>query len=160
MSAIYHHHLLARIETQKCPQKRDRRHMERVLEQLVADIRMKKLGRARIYYVGEEQHREEMGMSGILPIETSHVSFHFWSHPARSILHSEKSKCLLQFDLYTCGKLSKKQIKEILHIFDEYMPSRANLTLINRKFAMKIESQTEWDGESKTWNSFVNHYCV
>ncbi len=157
--SIHHHHLLARIETKYCPQKRDKRHMERKLEQLVKDIQMKKLGAARLFYVGREKRPEEMGMSGILPIQTSHISFHFWSHPNRDILHSEESNCLVQFDLYTCGKLTKNEIREILHVFNEFTPTHASITLINRKSTMKVESHSEWQSNKKSnWNSYVSKY--
>lgn len=160
---IQHHHLLGRIETQKCPQKRDKRHMERKLELLVKEIGMKKLGNARMFYVGKDKAKSlsEIGMTGILPIQTSHIAFHFWNHPAKTMLNSTKSKCLVQFDLYTCGKLTKKEIKEILHIFDEYEPTHASITLINRKHTMKIEASDNWDiGSPVDWNTYISKYSI
>jgi len=157
---VEHHHLLARIETEMCPDKKDRRKMELILERLVEDVKMKKLGNARMFYVNSNKYPEKTGMSGIVPIQTSHISFHYWSHPGRNVLSNADSNCLLQFDLYTCGKLTKTEIKEVLHIFDVFVPTHANVTLINRKYGMKIESNKTWNRGVCGWNKFVDRYRV
>lgn len=156
---ILHHHLIARIELEKCPGKNDLAKTKQLLKTIGTDIQMKPLSEPLMFYVSSKE-KEKVGMSGIMPIQTSHISMHFWTYPNPHILHSKKSKCLLQFDLYTCGALNKTEIKTILRAFDKFCPTRANITLLNRKWGMKIDSLVEWDCKSgkKKWTDFINNY--
>lgn len=154
---VEHHHLLARIETALCPDEKDTHKMEIMLETLAKDIGMERLGDAQIFYVNSKE-KDKVGMSGILPIQTSHISFHFWKYPIRHTLHNDKSNCLVQFDLYTCGNLNKSKIKTVLELFEQFDPQHANVTLINRRYGMKIDSLTEWDATSRKWKDFVANY--
>jgi S-adenosylmethionine/arginine decarboxylase-like enzyme len=47
------------------------------------------------------------GLTAVVMIETSHIAFHIWD---------EADPSLVQFDLYTCGKL---ELDKVLSIFKE-----------------------------------------
>lgn len=160
IKSVEHHHLLARIETNKCPEESEVHKMEIMLETLAKDVGMERLGDAQMFYVNSRE-KDKVGMSGILPIQTSHISFHFWKYPNKNLLHNNDSNCLVQFDLYTCGKLSKSKIQTVLKVFEQFHPTHANITLINRRSGMNIDSLVEWDerySKSK-WKDFVNRYA-
>ena len=98
---IQHHHMLLRLELQTCPGKseKDKIKISKLIEQIIQDINMKSLAAPHVYYVEYPKYNE--GLTGIAPIETSHIAFHFWSRPDQKILHTKKSNCLLEFDIYT-----------------------------------------------------------
>lgn len=151
---IQHHHLLLRLETSTCPTKQKSASAKELLLSIVRDTHMKVLGEPRVFYVEDPDFKE--GLTGIVPIQTSHIAFHFWKHPEKRILHSKKSECLLEFDLYTCGSLSLKNIQTILHHLTKFKPTHANLTLLNRKYSLTLERQLLWDESSRPWTEWVN----
>ncbi len=151
---IEHHHLLLRLETRHCPTEKEKRDAELLLEQIIRDIGMKHLDSARVYYV--DSPKENAGTTGIMPIQTSHIAFHFWSEPERTILRHPESKCLLQFDLYTCGSLGRKQIAHVLSHLAKFQPAAAELTLLNRKTGLVIERHNRWvEGADGTWQAWL-----
>ena len=153
--SIQHHHLLLRIETKKCPEESDKESMSDMLYELVKDICMKPLGKQEVFYVKTPNNNE--GLTAIQVIETSHIAFHFWKTPEKNILHSKKSKCLLQMDVYTCSSLSSKQIAIILNEISRFEPTYANITLLNRKSSLTIEKEDTWiSNKNSSWSKWLS----
>lgn len=152
---IEHHHLLLRLETAKCPTRNEARELERLLAMILEDIGMKPLDSPRVYYVERPIYNE--GLTGIVPIQTSHIAFHFWSNPERDILRTAAggANCLLQFDLYTCGSLSRAQISRVLEHLSQFKPTGAELTLLNRNRGLAIERHVSWDTDRGPWAAWL-----
>jgi S-adenosylmethionine/arginine decarboxylase-like enzyme len=74
------------------------------LQRLVERIDMKIIKGPFASYVDKPGNR---GLTAIVMIETSHIAFHIWD---------EQDPGLVQFDLYTCGKLD---LPEILNVIRE-----------------------------------------
>lgn len=155
---IEHHHLLVRMETKHCPSADQVETVKRKFQQIIHDIRMKALAPPIVRYL--EEPKENKGMTGIMPIETSHIAFHFWDTPEKSILTSPESKCLLQFDLYTCGTLSHAQIAKVLQHMTCYSPVSAEITLLNRLHGLAIEKHVRWNkAERGPWDSWLRRFA-
>jgi len=135
--------MLLRLETQSCPKEEDIRKTEGLIHTIIRDIGMKQLDVPRVYYVTEPKYNE--GLTGIVPIQTSHIAFHFWNSPDREILCCPESRCLLQFDLYTCGTLVPAQIAKVLAHLGQFGPTHAEFTLLNRSVGLTIEKHVRWD---------------
>ena len=158
---IEHHHLLLRLETEKCPGVDDITAMKGLLSKIIGEIGMKPLDEPRVFYVSRPKYNE--GMTGIIPIQTSHIAFHFWTAPEASVLINPKSKCLLQMDLYTCGKLTKRQVGIILHHLTQFQPTHAEITKLNRKYGLSIDRHTHWgrNGDSSlSWPAWINRHFL
>jgi S-adenosylmethionine/arginine decarboxylase-like enzyme len=154
--SIEHHHLLMRIETAVCPLQEDKAKMEQMIHEIVKDVDMKPLGGTEVFYLNTPKYNE--GLTAVQVIQTSHIAFHFWRRPARSILHCSRSQCLLQMDVYTCGKLTKKHIGIILQALARFDPTHADVTLLNRKWSLTVESHDTWDAMSNgslSWAEWV-----
>lgn len=153
---IQHHHLLLRMETKTCPGEEDKQAAKDLVERIVKDIRMKPLGEARVFYVKSPKYNE--GLTALAPIQTSHIAFHFWKNPDPSIFQSNQSRCLLEFDLYTCGSLSLKQVSKILHHLTVFQPTHVNATILNRNRTLTVEKQLIWDFDlyGQNWADWVN----
>jgi S-adenosylmethionine/arginine decarboxylase-like enzyme len=151
---IQHHHFLMRLETKSCPLEADKEKTVVLINKLLNDIGMVKLDEPHVYYAKDPKCNE--GLTAIVPITTSHVAFHFWRWPDKRILHNPASKCLLEFDIYTCGTLSKAQIKKVLKRLTEFGPTHLDATLVNRKMSMSIDSQMKWDSSDSSWESFCS----
>jgi S-adenosylmethionine/arginine decarboxylase-like enzyme len=95
------------------------------------------------------------GITGIAPIETSHIAFHFWTRPDPNILHTKESKCLLEFDIYTCGSLSQRNIGKVLHHLTQYKPTYADITVLNRNLGLTIERHMHWNKNAQSSLSWV-----
>lgn len=155
---IEHHHLLVRMETQICPSADQVEVVKQKFQQIIHDIRMKALAPPIVRYL--EEPKENKGMTGIMPIETSHIAFHFWDTPEKAILTSPESKCLLQFDLYTCGTLSHAQIARVLQHMTCYSPVSAEITLLNRLHGLAIEKHVRWNrAERGPWASWLRRFA-
>ena len=153
---IEHHHLLMRIETVVCPLQEDKAQMEKMIHEIVQDVGMKPLGGTEVFYVAEPKYNE--GLTAVQVIQTSHIAFHFWRRPEKHILKSSRSNCLLQMDVYTCGKLTKKQVGIILQALARFDPTHADVTLLNRKWSLNVESHDKWDcgyGLDGSWAEWV-----
>jgi S-adenosylmethionine/arginine decarboxylase-like enzyme len=144
-STIQHHHMLLRLELQYYPQKTDKDKVSQMIQQIIKDINMKSLATPHVYYVENPTYNE--GLTGIAPIETSHIAFHFWTRPDPKILHTTKSNCLLEFDIYTCGSLSQRNVGRVLHHLSQYMPTYADITILNRNMGLTIERHMHWNSE-------------
>ena len=153
MDKIEHHHLLLRIETQLSPKKSDKDKISKLLHTILHDIKMEPLGSHEMFYVEKPKYNE--GLTAIQAIQTSHIAFHFWKNPVKDILKSKKSSCLLQLDIYTCGSLSKEQISIVLHALTRFKPTHADVTLLNRKWSLKVDSHDTWSDESP-WVKWID----
>jgi S-adenosylmethionine/arginine decarboxylase-like enzyme len=151
---IQHHHMLLRMEMKRCPQEDQRKEAEELIYKIVRDIGMKLLDKPHVYYVQRPVYNE--GMTAIAPIQTSHIAFHFWKNPERRILKSAESRCLLEFDIYTCGTLSAADIRQTLHHLTAYQPTHVDMTILNRKWSLAIERHERWSTDYGTpWVSWV-----
>jgi S-adenosylmethionine/arginine decarboxylase-like enzyme len=147
--------MLLRLELQHCPKKTDKDHISKMIQQIIHDIHMKSLATPHVYYVEYPKYNE--GLSGIAPIETSHIAFHFWTQPDPKILHCAKSKCLLEFDIYTCGSLSQRNVGKVLHHLTQFSPTYADITILNRNTGLAIERHMHWNSEQSqlSWPSWL-----
>lgn len=150
---IQHHHFLLRMETKSCPLEKDKPRVKALVSTILDDIGMKRLDEPRIYYVVNPYYNE--GLTAIVPIQTSHIAFHFWKNPEPAIMHSKDSKCLLEFDIYTCGILTLQQIHKVLHHLTQFHPTHVDITLLNRKWSLTIDRHMKWDLSESTWREFL-----
>jgi len=152
---IEHHHLLLRMETTICPGPDDKDKAEKLIQNIIHDIGMNLLDKPHVYYVKVPKYNE--GLTAIAPIQTSHIAFHFWKNPDPKILKNNKSKCLLEFDVYTCGKMTIKNIKNIMHHLTIFNPTHADITLLNRKWSLTVDRHMRWDGtETLPWTKWLD----
>ena len=152
---IEHHHLLLRVETAVCPLEEDKAKMKQMIHEIVGDIKMAPLGSTEVFYVAKPKYNE--GLTAVQVIQTSHIAFHFWRNPDREILKSRRSDCLLQMDVYTCGKLTTKQIGIILLALARFDPTHADVTLLNRKWSLNVEKHDRWDTDRGSSDSNSNN---
>ena len=93
---IFHKHLLVNARV-KDPIASEEEGID-FLTRLVERIDMKVIKGPFASYVDKPGNR---GLTAIVMIETSHIAFHIWD---------EEDPSLLQFDLYTCGKLNLAEV--------------------------------------------------
>ena len=93
---IFHKHLLVNARV-KDPIASEKEGID-FLTRLVERIDMKVIKGPFASYVDKPGNR---GLTAIVMIETSHIAFHIWD---------EEDPSLLQFDLYTCGKLDLAEV--------------------------------------------------
>ena len=152
---IQHHHLLLRMELETCPMKNQKAEAVELIQKIIRDLDMHLLAKPHVYYVDVPKYNE--GLTAIAPIQTSHIAFHFWKNPDSNILHQETSKCLLEFDIYTCGNLSIRQIHTILHHLSKYVPTHVDINLLNRMVSLKMDRQMHWDvGYNLSWVKWLD----
>lgn len=78
-------------------------------------------------YVNVEGNR---GLTGIVMIETSHIAFHIWD---------EVRPGLVQFDLYTCGKLD---LDKVISLFkDTFDVVQMDYILFDRENGFVVEQE-------------------
>jgi len=93
---LFHKHLLINAKVEKPISSEEE--ATTFLKDLVERIDMKIIKGPFASYVDKPGNR---GLTAIVMIETSHIAFHIWD---------EEDPSLLQFDLYTCGKLNLAQV--------------------------------------------------
>jgi S-adenosylmethionine/arginine decarboxylase-like enzyme len=96
---IYHKHLLVNAKV-KNPMQSEQDGIN-FLTNLVEQIDMKIIKGPFASYVDKDGNK---GLTAIVMIETSHIAFHIWD---------EVDPGLVQFDLYTCGKLDLEKVLKI-----------------------------------------------
>ena len=99
---IFHKHLLVNAKVRN-PIKTEQEGID-FLTNLVNQIDMKIIKGPFASYVDKDGNK---GLTAIVMIETSHIAFHIWD---------ETDPSLVQFDLYTCGKL---ELDKVLSIFKQ-----------------------------------------
>jgi S-adenosylmethionine/arginine decarboxylase-like enzyme len=70
------------------------------------------------------------GLTAIVMIETSHIAFHIWD---------QVEPGLLQFDLYTCGKLDLDEVMKALN--EAFNIVSMDWVLYDREDGFKVERQ-------------------
>ena len=154
--SILHHHLLIRCELGTRLYKTDSSRLNEFLDDITRDIHMKKLGATQIFWVDGE-HISQQGITGVNIIETSHIAAHVWNHPEARILHHANSRALMQFDIYTCAKLTNESIIAALEHLEQFQPTHITITLLNRKWSLTIDRHMTWTlGDSQTWRSWLD----
>jgi len=93
---LYHKHLLVNARV-KNPLNSEEEGIS-FLTRLVEAIDMKIIKGPFASYVDKPGNK---GLTAIVMIETSHIAFHIWD---------EEDPGLIQFDLYTCGKLDLEAV--------------------------------------------------
>jgi len=93
---LFHKHLLINAKVEKPISSEEE--ATTFLKDLVERIDMKIIKGPFASYVDKPGNR---GLTAIVMIETSHIAFHIWD---------EEDPSLLQFDLYTCGKLDLAEV--------------------------------------------------
>ncbi len=152
---IQHIHFLLRMETVTCPSAAEKEQAGLMIHNIIRDIDMVPLDTPRIYYMKHPVYNE--GLTAIMPIQTSHIAFHFWKNPDPKILKSSESKCLLEFDIYTCGSLNTKQVQKVLRYLTCYHPTRVDATILNRKWSLAIEKHWHWSADNgPVWTKWID----
>ena len=100
MLMLFHKHLLVNAKIRNPMQSES--DAINFLEKLVQSIDMKIIKGPFASYVDKDGNK---GLTAIVMIETSHIAFHIWD---------EADPGLLQFDLYTCGKLETDKVFDTL----------------------------------------------
>ncbi|MEY3378216.1 MAG: hypothetical protein RLZZ328_1376 [Bacteroidota bacterium] len=114
---IFHKHLLVNAKV-KNPMQSEQEAID-FLTNLVNEIDMKIIKGPFASYVDKEGNK---GLTAIVMIETSHIAFHIWD---------EVDPGLVQFDLYTCGKLD---LDKVLKIFkDNFNVESLDFILFDRE---------------------------
>ena len=91
-----HKHLIIRAEVNHPIT--SERELRKWLRNLVKKIDMKIIKGPYAAYVSKEGNR---GLTGIVMIETSHISIHIWD---------EESPALVQCDVYSCAEFSSNEV--------------------------------------------------
>lgn len=128
---IYHKHLLVNAKI-KNPINTEEQGIE-FLRNLVEKIDMKIIKGPFASYVDKEGNK---GLTAIVMIETSHIAFHIWD---------ETDPGLIQFDLYTCGRL---ELDKVISIFkDTFNLVEMDYVLFDRENGFVVEQKgREADG--------------
>jgi S-adenosylmethionine/arginine decarboxylase-like enzyme len=99
------------------------------LRDLVKTIDMNILGGPYSTYVSKEGNR---GVTGIVMIETSHISVHIWD---------EERPALVQADVYSCAGFSHI---EVMRSFQRMDPEKIDYLLLDREATMKWSGSWPW----------------
>jgi S-adenosylmethionine/arginine decarboxylase-like enzyme len=124
---IYHKHLLinAKVDT---PIRKEEEAIE-FLENLVNRIDMKIIKGPFAKFVDNDSEGNS-GLTAIVMIETSHIAFHIWD---------QVNPGLLQFDLYTCGKLDLEEVLKALR--ERFNIVSMDYVLYDRENGFEVEQQ-------------------
>lgn len=128
---ILHKHLLVNAKV-KNPINTEEQGVD-FLTRLVDRIDMKIIKGPFASYVDKPGNR---GLTAIVMIETSHIAFHIWD---------EMDPSLLQFDLYTCGKLDLPQV--LLALGETFEIVTMDYQLFDREEGFVLEDAGTWPEE-------------
>ena len=128
---IFHKHLLvnARVTDPIASEEKGIDFLTRLVER----IDMKVIQGPFASYVDKPGNR---GLTAIVMIETSHIAFHIWD---------EEDPSLLQFDLYTCGKLNLSQV--LLALGETFNVINLEYQLFDRENGFVLEDSGHWPEE-------------
>ena len=121
-----HKHLIIRAEVNHPIT--SEKELRKWLRNLVKKIDMKIIKGPYAAYVSKEGNR---GLTGIVMIETSHISIHIWD---------EESPALVQCDVYSCAEFSSN---EVLAEFVSMDVVTIDKILLDRVDALKI-THCDW----------------
>ena len=119
---IEHKHVMVRATVKNPPFEEHMDFMARWLAKLVSDLEMKILAGPTFRYVHVPGNR---GMTGFCIIETSHISMHIWD---------EEDPAVIQFDVYTCGKMDLGLVFKALQ---EFNPVSIEYKYFDREHGLK-----------------------
>jgi S-adenosylmethionine/arginine decarboxylase-like enzyme len=125
---IFHKHLLVNAKV-KNPINTEEQGID-FLTRLVDRIDMKIIKGPFASYVDKPGNR---GLTAIVMIETSHIAFHIWD---------EADPSLVQFDLYTCGKLDLPQV--LLAFGETFNIVNLDYQLFDRENGFVLEDKGSW----------------
>ena len=127
MPNVVHKHMIMRAEVNEpliTPTE-----TKKWLRDLVKTIDMNILGGPYSTYVSKEGNR---GVTGIVMIETSHISIHIWD---------EERPALVQADVYSCANFSHI---EVMREFERMKPIKIDYLLLDREPYMKWSGSWPW----------------
>jgi S-adenosylmethionine/arginine decarboxylase-like enzyme len=125
---LFHKHLLINAKV-KDPINSEEQGVD-FLTRLVDSIDMKIIKGPFASYVDKPGNR---GLTAIVMIETSHIAFHIWD---------EVDPGLVQFDLYTCGKLDLSQV--LLAFGETFNIVSMDYQLFDRENGFVLEDKGHW----------------
>jgi S-adenosylmethionine/arginine decarboxylase-like enzyme len=125
---LFHKHLLINAKVEKPISSEEE--ATTFLKDLVERIDMKIIKGPFASYVDKPGNR---GLTAIVMIETSHIAFHIWD---------EEDPSLLQFDLYTCGKLNLAQV--LLALGETFNVINLDYQLFDRENGFILEDKGSW----------------
>jgi S-adenosylmethionine/arginine decarboxylase-like enzyme len=125
---LFHKHLLINAKV-KDPINSEEQGVD-FLTRLVDSIDMKIIKGPFASYVDKPGNR---GLTAIVMIETSHIAFHIWD---------EVDPSLVQFDLYTCGKLDLSQV--LLAFGETFNIVSMDYQLFDRENGFVLEDKGHW----------------
>ena len=125
---IFHKHLLVNAKVSN-PINTEEQGID-FLTRLVERIDMKIIKGPFASYVDKPGNR---GLTAIVMIETSHIAFHIWD---------EEDPSLVQFDLYTCGKLDLAQV--LLAFGETFNIVSLDYQLFDRERGFVLEDRGSW----------------
>ena len=120
---LFHKHLLINAKVSN-PMNSEDKAID-FLQRLVERIDMKIIKGPFASYVDKPGNR---GLTAIVMIETSHIAFHIWD---------EQDPGLVQFDLYTCGKLNLSEV--LLAIGEQFNIISMDYNLFDRENGFVLE---------------------
>lgn len=130
---IYHKHLLVNAKVNN-PIATEQEGID-FLTNLVNQIDMKVIKGPFASYVDKDGNK---GLTAIVMIETSHIAFHIWD---------EIDPALIQFDLYTCGKLD---LDKVMSIFKQtFNVVEMEYVLYDREHGFVEEASGKWNANDR-----------
>lgn len=130
---IYHKHLLVNAKVNN-PIATEQEGID-FLSNLVNQIDMKVIKGPFASYVDKDGNK---GLTAIVMIETSHIAFHIWD---------EIDPALIQFDLYTCGKLD---LDKVMSIFKQtFNVVEMEYVLYDREHGFVEEASGKWNASDR-----------
>ena len=127
MPNVVHKHMIIRAEVNEpliTPTE-----TKKWLRDLGKKIDMNILGGPYSTYVSKEGNR---GVTGIVMIETSHISIHVWD---------EERPALVQADVYSCANFSHI---DVMRHFEQMKPEKIDYLLLDREPYMKWSGSWPW----------------
>lgn len=134
---------MARLECHNVtgPHPRDEAELREMMDTLIIAIGMKICMPTRSHYVIEQGNE---GVTYNAGLETSHLAGHEWLNPSRKIMHTD-ARNLVQFDLYTCGKLGLREQKIITKLLKTYYkPERMEILITDRAKQLRNSAILEY----------------
>ena len=147
-----------RAECLTSPDASDVNRIKDKLRKLVNDIGMKVFMDPNVIYMPDQGNE---GMTGIIGLETSHSSFHYWDMPHKDYLNTEQSKTLANADIYTCGCLGVTEIQGFLNFYHEFNPVLLTAKIVDRSIPSmptihKFKYDARKDGDFKSFVENLN----
>ena len=132
---LFHKHLLINARVEKPMSSEEE--AKTFLKNLVERIDMKIIQGPFASYVDKPGNR---GLTAIVMIETSHIAFHIWD---------EEDPGLMQFDLYTCGKLNLPSV--LLALGEQFKIISLDYNLFDREKGFVLEDSGHWPEASSDY---------